>query len=144
MRARFLANTSMSTAPTFTGAGAALSFMVTPPLPSLQGGRPLTRSRLKRRGPCFGHISELPEFQVNILNLRQFHACRPILGEGRGAPGSGRMERGGFAWRHDGASRRFAMARRWRLLVPVIAATGLAGCGSISEKFRDTAAALPG
>ena len=29
------------------------------------------------------------------------------------------------------------------ILVPVIAA-GLAGCGSISEKFRDTAAALPG
>jgi hypothetical protein len=30
------------------------------------------------------------------------------------------------------------------ILVPVIAAVGLAGCGSISEKFRDTAAALPG
>ena len=30
------------------------------------------------------------------------------------------------------------------ILVPVIAAAGLAGCGSISEKFRDTAAALPG
>jgi hypothetical protein len=58
------------------------------------------------------------------------------------------MERRGFAWRREGASRRFAMARRWRLmvpiLVPVIAAVGLAGCGSISEKFRDTAAALPG
>jgi hypothetical protein len=58
------------------------------------------------------------------------------------------MERRGFAWRREGASRRFAMARRWRLmvpiLVPVIAAAGLAGCGSISEKFRDTAAALPG
>ena len=36
------------------------------------------------------------------------------------------------------------MARRWRLLVPIIAAVGLAGCSSISEKFRDTAAALPG
>jgi hypothetical protein len=58
------------------------------------------------------------------------------------------MERRGFAWRREGASRRFAMARRWRLMVPillpVIAAVGLAGCGSISEKFRDTAAALPG
>jgi len=58
------------------------------------------------------------------------------------------MERRGFAWRREGASRRFAMARRWRLivpiLVPVIAAVGLAGCGSISEKFRDTAAGLPG
>ena len=54
------------------------------------------------------------------------------------------MERGGFAWRREGASRRVAMARRWRLIVPVIAAVGLAGCGSISEKFRDTAAALPG
>jgi hypothetical protein len=54
------------------------------------------------------------------------------------------MERRGFAWRREGASRRFAMARRWRLIVPVIAAAGLAGCGSISEKFRDTAAALPG
>jgi hypothetical protein len=58
------------------------------------------------------------------------------------------MERRGFAWRREGASRRFAMARRWRLmvpiLVPVIAAAGLAGCGSISEKFRDTAAGLPG
>src|SRR4051812_15474930 len=31
MRARFLANASMSTAPVFTGAGAASSFMVTPP-----------------------------------------------------------------------------------------------------------------
>jgi len=29
-------------------------------------------------------------------------------------------------------------------MVPVIAAAGLAGCSSISEKFRDTAAALPG
>ena len=29
-------------------------------------------------------------------------------------------------------------------MVPVIAAVGLAGCSSISEKFRDTAAALPG
>ena len=56
----------------------------------------------------------------------------------------GRMERRGFAWRREGASRRFAMARRWRLLVPIIAAVGLAGCSSISEKFRDTAAALPG
>jgi hypothetical protein len=58
------------------------------------------------------------------------------------------MERRGFAWRREGASRRFVMARRWRLMVPilgpVIAAVGLAGCGSISEKFRDTAAALPG
>jgi hypothetical protein len=58
------------------------------------------------------------------------------------------MERRGLAWRREGASRRFAAARRWRLvvpiLVPVIAAVGLAGCGSISEKFRDTAAALPG
>jgi hypothetical protein len=36
------------------------------------------------------------------------------------------------------------MARRWRLVVPVIAAVGVAGCGSISEKFRDTAATLPG
>jgi hypothetical protein len=58
------------------------------------------------------------------------------------------MERRGFAWRREGASRRIAMARRWRLmvslLVPVIAAVGLAGCGSISEKFRDTAASLPG
>jgi len=35
-------------------------------------------------------------------------------------------------------------ARRCRLVVPLIAAIGLAGCGSISEKFRDTAAALPG
>ena len=31
-----------------------------------------------------------------------------------------------------------------RILVPIIAAAGLAGCSSISEKFRDTAAALPG
>ncbi len=54
------------------------------------------------------------------------------------------MERGGFAWRHEGATRRVAMARRWRLVVPVVAAVGLAGCASISEKFRDTAAALPG
>jgi hypothetical protein len=58
------------------------------------------------------------------------------------------MERRGFAWQREGASRRAAMTRRWRLmvpiLVPVIAAVGLAGCGSISEKFRDTAAALPG
>jgi hypothetical protein len=58
------------------------------------------------------------------------------------------MERRGFAWQREGAFRRAAMARRWRLmvpiLVPVIAAVGLAGCGSISEKFRDTAAALPG
>jgi hypothetical protein len=54
------------------------------------------------------------------------------------------MERRGFAWRREGASRRFAMARRWRLMAPVIAAAGLAGCGSISEKFRDTAASLPG
>jgi hypothetical protein len=54
------------------------------------------------------------------------------------------MERGGFAWWPEGASQRVAMARRWRLLMPVIAAVGLAGCGSISEKFRDTAAALPG
>jgi len=54
------------------------------------------------------------------------------------------MERRGFAWRREGASRRFAMARRWRLMVPIIAAVGLAGCGSISEKFRDTAAGLPG
>lgn len=54
------------------------------------------------------------------------------------------MERGGFAWRREGASRRVAMARRWRLVVPVVAAVGLAGCASISEKFRDTAAALPG
>jgi hypothetical protein len=52
-----------------------------------------------------------------------------------------------LVWR-EGAFRRFATARRWRLivpiLVPVIAAVGLAGCGSISEKFRDTAAVLPG
>jgi hypothetical protein len=54
------------------------------------------------------------------------------------------MERRGFAWRREGASRRFAMLRRWRLVGPVIAAVGLAGCASISEKFRDTAAALPG
>ena len=54
------------------------------------------------------------------------------------------MERRGFAWRREGAFRRFAMACRWHLLVPVIAAVGLAGCGSISEKFRDTAAVLPG
>src|SRR5438067_7988643 len=135
MRARLLANASISTAPIFTGAGAALSFMVIPPLPSPSGPN----------GPCFGHISELPEFQINILNLRQFHACCPILAEGRvGAQRLGRMGRWGFAWRREGASRRFAMARRWRLLVPIIAAVGLAGCSSISEKFRDTAAALPG
>ena len=54
------------------------------------------------------------------------------------------MERRGFAWRRKGASRRFAMARQWRLMVPVIAAVGLAGCSSISEKFRDAAAAMPG
>jgi len=58
------------------------------------------------------------------------------------------MERRGFAWRREGACQRFAMARRWRLMVPIlvpfIAAVGLAGCGSISEKFRDTAAVLPG
>jgi hypothetical protein len=36
------------------------------------------------------------------------------------------------------------MARRWRLIMPIIVTAGLAGCGSISEKFRDTAAALPG
>jgi len=57
------------------------------------------------------------------------------------------MERRCLVWR-EGAFRRFATARRWRLivpiLVPVIAAVGLAGCGSISEKFRDTAAVLPG
>ena len=53
------------------------------------------------------------------------------------------MERRGFAWRREGASRCFAMIRRWRLVVPIIAA-GLAGCSSISEKFRDTAATLPG
>jgi hypothetical protein len=54
------------------------------------------------------------------------------------------MERRGFASQREGASRRFAMARRWRLVVPIIAAAGLASCSSISEKFRDTAAALPG
>ena len=54
------------------------------------------------------------------------------------------MERRGFAWRREGAFRRFAVARRWCLVAPFIAAVGLAGCGSISEKFRDTAAALPG
>jgi hypothetical protein len=54
------------------------------------------------------------------------------------------MERRSFAWRGEGASRRFAMVRRWRLVAPFIAAIGLAGCSSISEKFRDTAAALPG
>jgi hypothetical protein len=54
------------------------------------------------------------------------------------------MERRGFAWRREGVFRRFAMARRWCLVAPFIAAVGLAGCGSISEKFRDTAAALPG
>jgi hypothetical protein len=36
------------------------------------------------------------------------------------------------------------MVRRWRLVAPFIAAIGLAGCSSISEKFRDTAAAMPG
>jgi hypothetical protein len=54
------------------------------------------------------------------------------------------MERRGFAWRGEGASRRFAMVRRWRLVAAFIAAIGLAGCSSISEKFRDTAAAMPG
>jgi hypothetical protein len=55
------------------------------------------------------------------------------------------MKRRGFAWRREGAFRRFAVARLMvPILVPVIAAAGLAGCGSISEKFRDTAAALPG
>ena len=52
------------------------------------------------------------------------------------------MERRGFAWRRQGALGR--VARQWRLMAPVIAAAGLAGCASISEKFRDTAAALPG
>ena len=54
------------------------------------------------------------------------------------------MERRGFAWRREGASRSLARARRWRLIASVIAAASLAGCASISEKFRDTAAALPG
>src|SRR3954466_2552543 len=53
------------------------------------------------------------------------------------------MERRGFAWRR-GASRCVAMARRWRLTMPIILPAGLAGCASISEKFRDTAEALPG
>jgi len=54
------------------------------------------------------------------------------------------MERLGFTWRREGASRRVAVLRRWRLAAAVIAAVGLACCSSISEKFRDTAAALPG
>src|SRR3954469_14668851 len=54
------------------------------------------------------------------------------------------MDRRGFAWRGAGASRRSAMVLRWRFVTPFIVAVGLAGCGSISEKFRDTAAALPG
>src|SRR5437660_272482 len=58
------------------------------------------------------------------------------------------MEGWGFAWRREGATRRFAMARQWRLIglvmSLVVAAVGLAGCGSSSGKFRDTAAALPG
>src|SRR4249920_1165410 len=55
------------------------------------------------------------------------------------------MKRRGFAWRREGAFRRFAVARLMvPILVPVIAAAALGGCGSISEKFRDTAAALPG
>ena len=54
------------------------------------------------------------------------------------------MERRGFALRREGALRRFATSRRWRLVVLLVAAVGLAGCASISEKFRDTAAALPG
>jgi hypothetical protein len=53
------------------------------------------------------------------------------------------MERRSFAWRR-GASRCVVMARRWRLIMPIIVTAGLAGCASISEKFRDTAAALPG
>ena len=61
-----------------------------------------------------------------------------------GAHRLGRMERRGFAWQREGASRRFAMARRGRLVALLIVAVGLAGCSSISEKFRDTAAALPG
>jgi hypothetical protein len=44
---KVLANTSMSTAPTFTGAGAALSFMVTPPL-QVFGRKPVNSRRLKR------------------------------------------------------------------------------------------------
>ncbi|MBW8903650.1 MAG: hypothetical protein JF566_06830 [Bradyrhizobium sp.] len=54
------------------------------------------------------------------------------------------MERRGFALRREGALRRFVTSRRWRLVVLLVAAVGLAGCASISEKFRDTAAALPG
>jgi len=54
------------------------------------------------------------------------------------------MERRGFALRREGALRRFATSRRWRLVVLLVAAVGLAGCASISEKFRDTAAVLPG
>jgi len=54
------------------------------------------------------------------------------------------MERRGFALRREGALRRLATSRRWRLVVLLVAAVGLAGCASISEKFRDTAAALPG
>src|SRR5689334_12895187 len=93
MRARFLANTSMSTAPILIGAGAASSFMVTPPPPNPQGRGRLTRRRPDRFGPCFGHISGLPEFQINILNLREFHACGRIFAEGFWGPRSGDSER---------------------------------------------------
>jgi hypothetical protein len=54
------------------------------------------------------------------------------------------MERRVSALRDLGAPRRAIATRIWRLAVPIIVAAGLCGCASISEKFRDTAAALPG
>lgn len=62
----------------------------------------------------------------------------------QGVQGLGRMERRVFALQCLGAPRRAAMARILRFVLPIVAAAGLCGCASISEKFRDTAAALPG
>jgi hypothetical protein len=51
------------------------------------------------------------------------------------------MKRRGFALRHESASwrARFAMP-----IVAAVAAAGLSGCASISEKFADTASQMPG
>jgi hypothetical protein len=51
------------------------------------------------------------------------------------------MKRRGTAWRHEGAFRRGRFAAP---IVAALAAAGLSGCASISQKFADTASQMPG
>ncbi len=142
MRARFLANASMSTAPTFTGAGATLSFMVTPP----PAGRVNLRSARFQRSLLWTYwrATAFPDQYIEFTPISRFDG--PIFAGGfAGTRGWDGWQRRGSALRREDASGRGAAF----VAAPVVAAIAgrgraLPAAASISEKFAETASQMPG